>query len=72
MTRFKGAHAVTTATKRCPKCLASWVGPPIPVRDRENFGGATHFDRQIGIYSTREDRTVAFHCPDCGATFLRR
>jgi hypothetical protein len=55
----------------CPNCKTDLTGEPIPEKDREAFGGATHFDRQIGIYDRRLDRTVAFKCPDCGYEWAR-
>lgn len=49
----------------CPACGVSLIGEPIPEKDREFFGGETHFGREIGIYDERTDRTVAWECPDC-------
>lgn len=50
----------------CPHCKVSLIGEPIPEADREVFGSATHFRREIGIYSLEEDRCVHNQCPDCG------
>jgi hypothetical protein len=50
----------------CPKCKISLIGAPIPQEDRELFGGASNFRREIGIYDQRKDMTVAYECPDCG------
>jgi predicted RNA-binding Zn-ribbon protein involved in translation (DUF1610 family) len=55
----------------CPKCKTSFIGNPIPEKDRESFGNATHFKREIGIYSRKRDMTVEYQCPDCGYTWDR-
>jgi predicted RNA-binding Zn-ribbon protein involved in translation (DUF1610 family) len=54
----------------CPKCGASWIGEPIPEKDRATYG-ATHFGRVIGEYDDEADRTVAWKCPDCERYFDR-
>lgn len=58
-------------TDNCPHCNVSWLGEKIPEQDREKFGNATHFKREIGIYSLRRDMTIAWKCPDCGTYFDR-
>ncbi len=50
----------------CPKCNADLRGEPIPEKDREMFGGHTHFLKVISIYNRDRDRTVKWKCPDCG------
>jgi hypothetical protein len=61
----------TSDLTNCPGCGASWQGDPIPETSRKNFGGATHFKRQVAIYSREEDMTIAWMCPDCKRTFDR-
>jgi len=46
----------------CPLCSAD-------LRDYEH--GAP-FKREIGVYDSGADRTVAWRCPDCGGEWLRR
>ena len=55
----------------CPNCNVDLTGDPIPEKDRHLFGNATHFERQIGLYDRDLDMTVAYKCPDCGATWSR-
>ena len=64
---------VTDETKTCPSCGSDWVdwAHPIPEKSRENYGGKTHFMRQIGIYDIDRDRTRAYQCPDCKEEFPR-
>lgn len=54
------------AHERCPKCNVSFKGNEIPEKDREAFGGLTHFDRKIMCYDIDLDRTTGYMCPDCG------
>jgi rubredoxin len=63
--------AVNMDTRYCPKCKADLRSIPIPKKDRIYHGGNTHFSRLIGIYDHGLDRTVAWQCPDCKATFAR-
>ncbi len=49
----------------CPHCGVSLLGNPIPEADREHYGAATHWKREIGIYDMDLDRTVKYRCPDC-------
>lgn len=49
----------------CPICGVSLIGDPIPESSRHMYGDATHFRREIGIYSQERDCTVAYRCPDC-------
>ncbi len=51
----------------CPYCGTNLLGPEIPEKDRELFGGATHFRRQIGIETKGYDGVSFWMCPDCGA-----
>jgi len=53
----------------CPKCKSSWIGDPIPEHQREFFGFATHFKRELG--QTWNDHVQRWHCPDCKAVFDR-
>lgn len=47
-------------------------GAPIPEEHREFYGSTeTHFSRAIGIYDRDRDRTVEWHCPDCGVSWPR-
>lgn len=57
---------LTLTSTTCPYCGSDLRGTEIPERDREAFGGATHYLRVIGIYDMEQDRTVAARCPDCG------
>ncbi len=57
---------------KCPQCGASWIDSPIPEKDREHFGNATHFKREIGVeIQGKYDGADHWLCPDCGATFDR-
>ena len=58
---------LTLSSAVCPYCDTSLIGEPIPEKDRELFGGATHFQRQIGIERRGNDFISAVQCPDCGA-----
>jgi hypothetical protein len=58
------APKLTHDSTICPHCQANLVGDPIPEEHREDFGGATHFQRQIGI-ERDHDRIEAYQCPDC-------
>jgi Zn-finger nucleic acid-binding protein len=50
----------------CPHCKATLIDEPIPEEYREKYyGGATHFRREIGIYSRERDMTMYYICPDC-------
>ena len=55
---------------RCPEGC-DLTGAPIPSNIREHYGDATHFSRAVGEYDMWLDRTVAWHCPDCGVTWSR-
>lgn len=56
----------------CPACKADLRGDEIPLRWRTDYGGATHFCRAIGIYSTELDRTTHWKCPDCNYEWERK
>jgi len=58
-------------TDNCPHCGVSLIGEPIPIRRRLDYGGKTHFRREIAIYDRDKDRTVAYKCPDCGQEWKR-
>jgi len=58
---------LTLNSQVCPHCDTSLIGEPIPEKDREAFGGATHFQRQIAVEILGEDRVSYVRCPDCGA-----
>jgi len=49
----------------CPACGSSWQGEPIPEQMQYLFGGSKFFARVIAISSRRQDRVVAYQCPDC-------
>lgn len=60
----------------CPVCGISWVGEPIPLRYRRDYGGAKHFSRLVGVeYSWNSpnhyDGISEWQCPDCFARFGR-
>ena len=55
----------------CPGCGASWQGEPSPEETRKHYGNATHFRREIAIYSRERDMTIAWKCPDCNRAFDR-
>lgn len=58
----------------CPACGANLQGSPIPQEhiDKGCYSpGSTHYSRRIGIYDMERDRTVAWHCPDCGHEWPR-
>ena len=63
---------MTELIDHCPACGVSWVGDPIPEAVREHYGGATHYRREIAVYSLDLDRTTHYHCPDCGTEFPRQ
>ena len=57
---------------RCSHCNTDLQGEPIPEQDREWFGGATHFGRQIGVeVSEVYDGILYYQCPDCGYKWHR-
>lgn len=56
----------TDPDRYCKACGADWLDKPIPLEDREFFGGSTHFSRRISLYDRNFDRTTAYKCPDCG------
>ena len=49
--------------ERCPKCDADFQGDPIRPESRHWYGGATHFNRVIGI--SDGDSVGNWRCPDC-------
>ena len=55
----------------CPKCKRSLIGKPIPFKDRECFGGATHFKLEIAMYDLKKDRTDRYVCPFCNHEWPR-
>ena len=57
--------------ERCPHCDADFQDEPIPEKDREAYGGHTHFSRLIAVYSRELDRTTHYRCPDCGKDIPR-
>jgi len=66
---------VTEDTKRCPRCLTSWVGNPIPQEyiDKGYYApGVTHYSSLIGIEVIGLYDGVAYwRCPHCGTNFPR-
>ncbi|MED1674219.1 hypothetical protein P4U77_11900 [Pallidibacillus thermolactis subsp. kokeshiiformis] len=55
----------------CPYCGSDLQGPPIPLENRHNYGGATHFSRKIGISSRELDRVIKWQCPNCDKEWKR-
>ena len=55
----------------CPHCNADLTGDPIPEKDLELFGGATHFDRKIGVEILGTDMVCYWKCPECGEEWER-
>lgn len=55
---------------KCPHCGSSWVGEPIPEKDRHLFDG-THFLRQMGIEDGSYDGISWWRCPDCEKVMCR-
>ncbi len=62
---------LTLESTKCPYCGVSLIGQEIPEKDRESFGNATHFQRQIGIEERDDDFISSVMCPDCGAEDAR-
>jgi ssDNA-binding Zn-finger/Zn-ribbon topoisomerase 1 len=48
----------------CANCGISLRGSKI-AKSKQHFYGVTHFGREINVYDMKEDRTVAYKCPDC-------
>lgn len=70
--RNKNLYSIDfTLLESCPKCGTNWHDKPIPKDQQHHFGGAKWFSRVIGIYGVREDRTIAWQCPDCHACWDR-
>lgn len=59
--------SVFNEQKNCPKCRTSLLGDLIPEGLRDLYG-RKHWRRETAIYS-REDRTIAWVCPDCSHTW---
>jgi hypothetical protein len=57
--------SVNVDTKECPECKKSWVAGEIPEKDREMFGGKTHFSHLIGIETENYDGVSEWQCPFC-------
>lgn len=55
----------------CPHCGADLIGEEIPEKQRQMFGGHTHFNRLIGQYDPDRDRVVQWECPDCHQRWAR-
>ena len=56
----------------CPHCGVNLIGAEIPAEDRQHFGKATHFRRDIGIeYPEIYDGVLHWRCPDCGGEWAR-
>ena len=59
-------------TMRCPRCLTSWQGEPIPVENQKYYGNLSHFSMLIGIeISGIYDGIHHWKCPTCKTTFPR-
>lgn len=53
-------------TQSCPSCLSNLKGKPIPEKDRDNYGGKTHFSLIIGKeYIGKYDGVWEWMCPFC-------
>lgn len=53
-------------TEQCPRCRHSMLGESIPQRNRELYGGKTHFSRVIGVEVPGVyDGVLYWKCPDC-------
>ncbi|MFD1445778.1 hypothetical protein [Oceanobacillus profundus] len=61
---------LTNNKENCPYCNADLQGEPILNEDQEWYG-ATHFTRKIGMYDLEKDRTIKWKCPDCGGEWDR-
>lgn len=55
----------------CPYCNANLQGEPIP-KESQQFYGATHFTRKIGITSIDVDSIRKWQCPDCHKEWDRK
>lgn len=55
-----------THCPHCPHCHADLTGPSIPAKDREHFGGKTHYSRVVVVIDRLLDRVDRYRCPDCG------
>lgn len=53
----------------CPSCGTSWLDGEIPEKDRELYGGLTHFTRLVGI--SDGDSVLRWRCPDCAEEWER-
>ena len=53
----------------CPNCGASFQGGPIPKKEREFFGGVTHYSTRVSVYDRESDREIGFMCPRCCKTW---
>lgn len=56
----------------CPHCSSDLRGEPLPEKNREHYGNATHFSRVIAVTHPGEDYARDWRCPDCGHTWRRR
>lgn len=56
---------------KCPKCGVTWIGEPIPEKDREYFGDSTNFQANImGVeyaypHPERYDGVSEYQCMVC-------
>ena len=60
-------------TERCPACLMSWRGNPIPEESRHLYSeGKAHFSKLIGVELPNVfDGVHHWQCPYCNTTFPR-
>nr|WP_251025717.1 hypothetical protein [Bacillus sp. ISL-47] len=63
---------INDSKEYCPYCNTNLQGEPIPEENQPHYGGATHFDRKIGISSMEMDRVIKWQCPDCKGKWERK
>lgn len=63
---------VTSRTLRCPRCLSSWDGGPIPEKYHEHYSPPYRWSKLIGIeIQGLYDGIHHWQCPCCNTTFPR-
>lgn len=63
---------MNTQPDRCPHCGNSLQGNPIPEDQLSNYGGATHYRREVGVEVRGVyDGTLYWQCPDCEGAWHR-
>lgn len=57
---------------RCPRCLSSWDGGPIPENIREHYSEPYRWSKLIGVEVPGVyDGTLLWKCPTCRTEFPR-